>query len=260
MIVRSPRPERGYLTISNDLARDERLSYRARGVLVAILSRPDNWQTSATQLAIEGKEGRDAIRSALNELEAAGYVERIRTQDGRGQWHTTTVVADVPREKTVADSQSPTPENPSSVPLGETVSPLVAPETDSQASVSQALKEEPKKKNQELSSASADQSAETTDGSASVVSAFDRFWAAYPRTRDVSKKVARQKFTIAARTTPADWIVRAAGRFAEICAAEGKQEQFIPHPATWLNQERYKIDILQPDYEPEPAAAPKGWW
>jgi len=37
-------------------------------VLAAILSRPDNWRVRSDQLATDGKEGRDAIRAALNEL------------------------------------------------------------------------------------------------------------------------------------------------------------------------------------------------
>ncbi len=99
-IRRAPRPESGFTLIRDEVLRDTRLSYRARGVLAAILSRPDNWRTDSEQLAKEGTEGRDAIRAALRELEQAGYIERIRAQvttpTGKKVWNTETVVHDTP--------------------------------------------------------------------------------------------------------------------------------------------------------------------
>lgn len=96
-IIRAPRPTMHFTVIANDVLRDERLSYRARGVLVSILSRPDNWRTDATMLAREGVEGRDAILTALKELEEAGYILRKKMQDKRGRWATTTLVFDTPQ-------------------------------------------------------------------------------------------------------------------------------------------------------------------
>jgi len=97
-IVRAPRPERDYTTLRNEVIRDSRLSFRARGLLISMLSRPDNWRTSAEMLSKEspqGKEGRDAIRTALSELEAVGYLRRSRTQDVvTGHWSTDYILYD----------------------------------------------------------------------------------------------------------------------------------------------------------------------
>jgi hypothetical protein len=97
VIIRGPRPDAGFVLVRNEVARDPRLSFRARGLLVSILSRPDNWETNSTQLAREAKEGRDAIRSALNELKAAGYLVHTKRRDEKGHWITTTTVYDTPQ-------------------------------------------------------------------------------------------------------------------------------------------------------------------
>ena len=89
MIRRAPRPEAGYLSIRNDVIRDDRLSFRARGLLAAMLSYPDDWQFSREWLADQSpREGVDAIRSALKELETHGYLtrQRVRMPGGRFGW------------------------------------------------------------------------------------------------------------------------------------------------------------------------------
>lgn len=82
--------------LSNRVLRDGRLSWRARGILAYLLSQPDNWRTSSAQLARNATEGRDAVRAALDELIRAGYMARVRSQDERGRWSTTTYVYDEP--------------------------------------------------------------------------------------------------------------------------------------------------------------------
>ena len=96
MIVRSPRPESNWTVIQNSVIRHQALTFKARGLLCYLLSLPDNWQISAERIAQSGPDGRDSIRAALNELIGAGYVHRMRSQNGRGQWVTRHVVFDIP--------------------------------------------------------------------------------------------------------------------------------------------------------------------
>lgn len=175
-IQRAQRPNSGFTLILDEVLRDSRLSYRARGILAAILSRPDNWTTTAEQLAAEGKEGRDAVRSALKELDDAGYIERRKEQVERGRWTTRTIVYDRPRTTPPATDQAPadkaaapTPDNPS--PVADNPS----PETDfqpsvDQPSVSQALRRKTEKKTKNSSSTTADAAAEMTAGDATSTS------------------------------------------------------------------------------------------
>lgn len=96
-IVRQRAPER-FTVVDNDLLEDDRLSFRALGVLTHLLHLPDGWETDSNKLAEgEGREGRDAIRSALNEIESAGYIARRKVQDAAtGRWATLMVLKDMP--------------------------------------------------------------------------------------------------------------------------------------------------------------------
>ncbi|MFF0822441.1 hypothetical protein ACFYUR_18930 [Micromonospora haikouensis] len=117
MIKRAPRPDRGFLILANETAREPRMSYRASGILHDILSRPDNWTATAEHLAAARPDGEGvkAIRTALKELEKVGYLkrQRVRGEDGRFSWVQT--VYDVP----VTDTSEPAPD----VSAGQTTSP-----------------------------------------------------------------------------------------------------------------------------------------
>lgn len=89
-----------FVIIGNSEARDHRLSFRARGLHHHLLSLPPGWRVTTVQLAADNPEGRDAIRSALNELIACGYVTKVKQQDGRGRWSTVMTVHDKPQPGT----------------------------------------------------------------------------------------------------------------------------------------------------------------
>lgn len=110
-IQRTPRPQSNFTILSNDVIRDDRLSFRARGVLISILSRPDNWRTSAESLANESLEGRGAILTALKELEVCGYLERRKHQNELGHWVSESFIYDKPKYGKPTSAE-PTSENP----------------------------------------------------------------------------------------------------------------------------------------------------
>lgn len=97
MIRRSPRPDTGFTIMHNETIRDATLSYKARGLLLYLLSLPDDWTVSSEHLArMSERDGRDAVRTGLDELERAGYLKRWRHQDAAGRWVNESVVYDRP--------------------------------------------------------------------------------------------------------------------------------------------------------------------
>ena len=69
----------------------------------------------------------------------------------------------------------------------------------------------------------------------SPVCSFDDFWRVYPR--KIGKGAARKAYDRAVKKLPAHEIQFAAEAYARLVA--GKDPKYIPHPTTWLNQERW---------------------
>lgn len=97
MIIRHGSRRR-WTTVDREAINDASLSFRARGVLVWLLDKPDNWEVRSSAIADVGKEGRDAIRTALTELEDRGYLVREKRQTQGGHWITETWVYEQPSE------------------------------------------------------------------------------------------------------------------------------------------------------------------
>lgn len=68
---------------------------------------------------------------------------------------------------------------------------------------------------------------------------FDAFWSVYPR--KVAKGHARKAFAKACKLADPSEIVGAAGKFAY--AMQDTEKQYVPHPTTWLNGERWDDDL-----------------
>ncbi|CAH0417495.1 conserved phage C-terminal domain-containing protein [Periweissella fabaria] len=74
-----------YTVVSNRLAQDHTLSWKARGIFLYIYSQSDNWDFYETEVSKHATDGRDSLRTGLDELEKAGYLKRTRTRNDKGQ-------------------------------------------------------------------------------------------------------------------------------------------------------------------------------
>ena len=84
-ILRNPGKNR-FTIVNNAALTDDNLSLKARGLLITMLSFPDNWEFSENGLcAVFNKDGISSIRSGLKELEQGGYLVRTRKRDSLGR-------------------------------------------------------------------------------------------------------------------------------------------------------------------------------
>ncbi|MFF7358312.1 hypothetical protein ACFZA1_37650 [Streptomyces filipinensis] len=73
-----------FTQIANALLRDSGLSFKAKGLFGYVSTHRNGWQVTVTDLVRLGPDGREAVRTGLQELEAHGYLirERLRRPDG----------------------------------------------------------------------------------------------------------------------------------------------------------------------------------
>lgn len=85
-IIRNKRKD-NFSIINNDVLNDERLSFKARGLLVYMLSKPDDWQFYTSELQKHSeKDGRRSIESALKEIQDAGYLKKEQGHKSDGSF------------------------------------------------------------------------------------------------------------------------------------------------------------------------------
>ncbi|MEV2909470.1 helix-turn-helix domain-containing protein [Paenibacillus larvae] len=82
-IIRTNKHENPYVMIDKYGFNDERLSWKAKGLLGYLLSKPDDWQIYECDLIKQSADGRDSVRTALRELEKFGYLTRAVKSEER---------------------------------------------------------------------------------------------------------------------------------------------------------------------------------
>ena len=96
----------GYTVMSNHHLRNKELSLKAKGLLSQMLSLPEDWDYTLSGLAVINRESKDAIRSAVNELEKSGYIKRRQTTDAGGKFSANEYVI---HERPVTEESPPQP-------------------------------------------------------------------------------------------------------------------------------------------------------
>lgn len=126
-IVRAPRPKGNFYILDKRISEDCNLSWGARGMLIFLLGKPDNWRVSIQNLVNETsgsnrKSGRDAVYAFLAELKGAGYITVFQNRSESGVFCETDYL--------VHEHSEPLTENPDTVIAPLTVLPdAVQPDT-----------------------------------------------------------------------------------------------------------------------------------
>ena len=106
---------KGYTVMSNHHLRNKELTLKAKGLLSQMLSLPEDWDYTLAGLSQINRESIDAIRTAVWELEKAGYIKRRQGRDEKGKMTAieyTIYEQPQPPDDTPPGLDKPTLENP----------------------------------------------------------------------------------------------------------------------------------------------------
>ncbi|MEU4796281.1 hypothetical protein [Streptomyces sp. NPDC023327] len=100
MRIHRTTPTRAFSSFANSLLRDRSISWCAAGVLMYLLSLPNDARATVRSLAEQRKEGRMRVAAALRELEESRYLRRAVHKDREtGQLFTVYEVFDAPYDE-----------------------------------------------------------------------------------------------------------------------------------------------------------------
>jgi len=170
------------------------------------------------------------IDELLAEIMAAGRVVRVADKDGRSYLHV----------KRFEDHQKIDPRWKTRCPAcaqGDSLSPI-----ETQGSLGELTETPEPSPTLPLGREGMGRESKKTPSSPAKPSMeFDTFWAQYPR--KVGKEAARKAFTKAmTKTTHAKIMTGVEDLRIRVA---GKDPQFTPHPATWLNEGRWDDEVVQ---------------
>jgi len=76
-----------YVAINNKVLEDRRVTWKAKGLLSFLLSKPAGWEVKVSHLIRQSPDKDTAVRTAINELIAAGYITRnTQTKEANGKF------------------------------------------------------------------------------------------------------------------------------------------------------------------------------
>ena len=124
MAVLKNKTQGQYTMVSQRIMKDKSLSLTERGMLLTLLSLPDNWHLTIAGLSQILPDGKEKIAKTLNNLIEKGYVTREQNRGDKGQFNSTNLEVhetpvnsmdgdkDSDKESPKVSTSSPYPENP----------------------------------------------------------------------------------------------------------------------------------------------------
>ena len=99
-IIRAKKDKNNtYIKMAEDAFEDENLSFKAKGILGYLMSKPDNWRCQVKDLMKHAKDGNDSIKAGLRELREHGYITKeIMRNDNGAISHWDETIFETPQE------------------------------------------------------------------------------------------------------------------------------------------------------------------
>jgi hypothetical protein len=200
-----------FAVIPNDAIRNPLITSNAFRLLAYIMSHQDGYEVTYEQIERQTSLGRYAINQAIDNLTSLGWLQVDRPKLPNGQFGAKSWTVLNPHSTTVGNStvESPHVERPTDI-----------------------------KKN----TSKEEQVKEQLHAQDELERAFDDFWIIYPR--KVGKVAARKAFMKAVLCEGLPAIMDGVNRFAHDPYKPAKQ--YLPHPATWLNDGRWGDEPYPP--------------
>lgn len=245
-----------YTTMSNRHLRDERLSLRAMGLMSKMLSLPDDWDYTVAGLVSIVREGRHAVREALIELEAAGYLVREQGRSAGGNFAAINyTLFESPQEQPLTENPS-TDEPSTDPPLSEnrtSVNPSdPSPLSDFPTSVNPTSEKPTSVNRPQLNNLINKETKKQKHAPAAAAKwepdMFERFWKAYPSQGRKDKVGARREWD---RLKPDRKLMQVMSAALERAKTSDTWQRGIgiPYACRWLSHRRWE-DV--PDSELTP--------
>lgn len=207
MSVLRKEKKSNFTVIDNGIFKDRTLSMKAMGLLCLMLSLPDNWDYSIAGLVALVNDGESAVRSALKELEKAGYFRREQVREnGR--------IAKI--EYVISETKNC--EN------------LVVENLKQEKLIQE---NRPQLNTKELST----NKLRTKD----IYTEFEKLWALYPRKQGKDK--ARSYYEKARKSgTTYEEVLNGIVAYKAYIHAEGVENRYIKHGSTFFSQKAWQDD------------------
>ena len=92
-VIRVQKRPSSFVMMDKSFLEDTRLSYKAKGILAYLLSKPDNWKVIVGNLVNYSTDGKSSVYAGLKELKEYGYYEKIPIRNEQGtritRWEST---------------------------------------------------------------------------------------------------------------------------------------------------------------------------
>ena len=85
-IIKIKKREHPFVQIDKRNLENKKLSWKAKGLLTYLISKPDDWKIYVSELSTRSIDGDNSVRAGLKELEKVGHLEKRRLKDKKGRF------------------------------------------------------------------------------------------------------------------------------------------------------------------------------